>query len=42
MLHELYRLTTSASAEGVSAGLATKETQAAFNFAEKASKELSK
>ncbi|WP_373229089.1 hypothetical protein [Cohnella sp.] len=42
VLHELYRLTTSASAEGVSAGLATKETQAAFNFAEKALKELSK
>lgn len=36
VLHELYRLQTSASASGVSGGLATGETAAAFSFAERA------
>jgi hypothetical protein len=36
ILHELYRLETSASAGGVSAGLAASETAAAFGFAERA------
>ena len=42
VLHELYRLNTSASAAGVSAELAAQETRAAFDFAEKAIKELIK
>ena len=42
VLHELYRLNTSASSAGVSAELATQETQAAFDFAGKAYKELIK
>ena len=40
VLHELHRLRTSASAGGVSADLASQETKAAFDFAEKASKEI--
>ena len=36
ILHELYRLNTSTSAGGVSGSLATSETAAAFNFAERA------
>jgi hypothetical protein len=36
VLHELYRLGTSASAGGVSGSLAASETAAAFNFAERA------
>jgi hypothetical protein len=36
ILHELYRLGTSASAGGVSGQLATSETEAAFRFAERA------
>ncbi len=36
VLHELYRLATSASAGGVSRDLATKETKAAASFAERA------
>jgi len=36
VLHELYRLNMSASAEGVSAALIKAETEAAFNFAERA------
>jgi hypothetical protein len=40
VLHELYRLRTTASANGVSAGLAAEETEAAFNFAERASREI--
>ncbi|HEX8336765.1 MAG TPA: toxin TcdB middle/C-terminal domain-containing protein [Pyrinomonadaceae bacterium] len=35
-LHELYRLGTSASSGGVSASLVKSETEAAFNFAERA------
>jgi len=35
VLHELYRLTTSASAEGLNARMAAQETEAAFNFAER-------
>lgn len=42
VLHELYRLNTSASAAGVSAELAARETKAAFDFAEKGIKELIK
>lgn len=42
VLHELYRLNTSASAAGVSAGLATQETNAAFEFAKRAFEELLK
>jgi hypothetical protein len=33
VLHELYRLNTSASAGGVTADLASQETKAAFEFA---------
>jgi hypothetical protein len=40
ILHELYRLATSGSASGVSATMATSETQAAFGFAERAIGEL--
>jgi Domain of unknown function (DUF4157) len=40
VLHELHRLRTTASANGVSAGLATEETKAAFDFAERASREI--
>ena len=40
VLHELYRLRTTASAAGVSAKLAAEETKAAFDFAERASKEI--
>jgi Domain of unknown function (DUF4157) len=40
VLHELHRLRTTASANGVSAGLATEETKAAFDFAERAAKEI--
>ena len=40
VLHELYRLRTSASSGGVSADLAAQETKAAFGFAEKAAKEI--
>lgn len=40
VLHELHRLNTSASATGVSGALATKETQAAFEFAQRAIGEL--
>jgi hypothetical protein len=36
VLHELYRLNTSASSAGVSASLATQETQAAAGFAARA------
>jgi hypothetical protein len=36
ILHELYRLNTSASASGVSGSLATQETNAAASFAAKA------
>jgi hypothetical protein len=36
VLHELYRLNTSASSNGVSAALAAQETKAAYDFAEKA------
>lgn len=36
VLHELHRLTTSQSASGVSGSLATSETQAAFDFANRA------
>lgn len=42
VLHELYRLNTSANSAGVSAELAAQETKAAFDFAEKAIKELIK
>jgi hypothetical protein len=40
ILHELHRLRTSASIEGVSGDLAAQETKAAFEFAERAAKEL--
>lgn len=40
ILHELHRLTTSSSANGVSGALATQETKAAADFAAKALKEL--
>ena len=40
VLHELHRLNTSASANGVSGALATKETQAAFDFAQRAIGEI--
>jgi hypothetical protein len=40
VLHELHRLRTTASADGVSAGLASQETKAAFDFAERAAKEI--
>lgn len=40
ILHELYRLGTSASAGGVSGNLASSETAAAFSFAERAIGEL--
>lgn len=40
VLHELYRLNTSNSAIGVSGTLASQETKAAFDFAEKASNAL--
>ena len=36
VLHELYRLNTSASATGISGTLASHETKAAFDFAERA------
>jgi len=36
VLHELYRLNTSASSAGVSGSLAASETEAAFSFAERA------
>jgi RHS repeat-associated protein len=36
VLHELFRLTTSNAAQGVSGALAAQETKAAFNFAERA------
>jgi hypothetical protein len=42
VLHELYRLNTSVSATGVSAELAAQETNAAFDFAIRAFKELVK
>lgn len=42
VLHELYRLNTSASSAGVSAQLSVQETKAAFEFAERAFKELIK
>jgi RHS repeat-associated protein len=42
VLHELYRLKTSASSSGVSSVLATSETNAAFDFAERAIKVLFK
>ncbi len=42
VLHELYRLNTSASAAGVSAELAAQETKAAFEFANRAYEELIK
>lgn len=38
ILHELHRLRTSGSAAGVSAEMASEETKAAFDFAERASK----
>ena len=40
ILHELHRLKTSASAMGVSGELASLETKSAFDFAEKAIKEI--
>jgi hypothetical protein len=40
VLHELHRLRTTASANGVSAGLALEETKAAFGFAERAAKKI--
>jgi hypothetical protein len=40
VLHELHRLVFSNSAVGVSAELATQETEAAFDFAARASKHL--
>ncbi len=40
LLHELYRLSTSASANGVTTSLAAQETRAAWEFAEKAIKVL--
>lgn len=40
VLHELHRLTFSNSANGVSGALATQETQAAFDFAARASRHL--
>ncbi|MCO4858927.1 hypothetical protein MKD49_20730 [Herbaspirillum sp. WGmk3] len=40
ILHELYRLTTSNSANGVSGALAAQETKAAADFAAKALKEI--
>lgn len=42
VLHELHRLATSKAAGGVSGELAAQETKAAWEFAEKASKELIK
>jgi RHS repeat-associated protein len=42
ILHELFRLSTSASSSGVSATLAASETNAAFSFAERAIKALLK
>lgn len=40
VLHELHRLTTSRSASGLSGAVATQETNAAFEFAERASNSL--
>ena len=40
VLHELHRLNTSASSTGVSGSLAAQETKAAFEFAERAIKQL--
>lgn len=40
VLHELHRLTTSQSSAGITGGLATNETQAAFDFANRAYKAL--
>jgi hypothetical protein len=40
VLHELYRLNTSASAAGVSSSLAAQETKAAFDFAARARKQI--
>jgi len=40
VLHELYRLRTSASSSGVSAALAAEETRAAAAFAERAARAL--
>ena len=40
LLHELYRLTTTASSGGVSGSLASQETAAAFSFANRAFKQL--
>ncbi len=40
VLHELYRLKTSEAASGVGGELAQQETQATFDFAERAVKEL--
>jgi len=42
VLHELYRLNTSASAKGVSKELVKQETKAAFEFAKRAFEELIK
>lgn len=36
VLHEMHRLSTSQAASGVSAGLASSETQSAFDFANNA------
>lgn len=40
VLHELHRLNTSASSGGVSGDLAAEETQAAFDFAERAANQV--
>ena len=40
VLHELHRLHTSQSASGLTGEMATAETEAAFEFAKRAAKEL--
>ena len=40
VLHELHRLNTTQSATGINGNLVTNETQAAFNFAQKALEQL--
>lgn len=42
VLHELYRLNTSASADGVSGSLAAQETQVAADFAARANQVIQK
>ena len=42
ILHELYRLHAGASAGGVTGSLASQETKAAYDFADKAVKVLNK